>query len=610
MTPPRAATVARPLRIANVPRFTSRLRVISLLLAVLLIALAVRLAFIQIADGAYYAKASLNQVRTTISVPSLRGGIYDRNGAILAISSPVSLVVADDAQVTQPSREGKALQPYLAMPLATIVKRLREKGRGSGYVVLDAHLSVATGHALAQQDFPGIAVLPSSTRSAPNGTIAESLLGSINAAGVGDAGLEYEYQSLLAGQSGTERVFESPSGVELPGTSATTITPAIPGVGLELTIDTPLQFVAEQDLARQLRATGGVEGTAVVMDVKTGQILADASLTNTATRDGVLGPVPNYGTTVGVPGISQTINDLSFTQTYEPGSVFKIVPFSAALDNHLITPTSEFDVPYSVVVDGRTFHDADLHGPEELSATDILAESSNIGTYEISRRVGEARLLAQVERLGFGQVTAVNFPGESAGLLVNASDWYGSDLAAFPIGQVDAVTPIQVLDAYNSIANGGVFVEPQLVRGEVQANGTVTALADAPSHRDLSTPVAHEITTMLERVVEDGTGVEAEIPGYLVAGKTGTSQIPTPGRQSYLTGAYDASFVGFAPANNPVLSMIVMIERPETTIYGGSVAAPVFQEVMSYALHHYGVPATGPANVQRRSSTQISSDVT
>jgi cell division protein FtsI (penicillin-binding protein 3) len=447
-------------------------------------------------------------------------------------------------------------------------------------------------------------------RTEPNGTLAASLLGSVNAAGVGSAGLEYQYQRLLAGRTGLQRVFASPSGVNLPGTHVSTLRRSVPGVGLELTIDTPLQFVTEQALAEQLRAVGGLTGTAIVMDVKTGQILADASLVNRRTSAGVLGPIASWGQSIGVPGVQQTINDLAFSQVYEPGSVFKIVPFSAALDAHVIDPSTPLSVPYELSVGGRTFHDADYHPTETLTATQVLSESSNIGTYEIASRVGEAGLLAQVERLGFGESTALDFPGESSGLLVNATGWYPSDLAALPIGQVDAVTPIQVLDAYNAIANGGKFVEPKLVRAYVGLDGKTHPTPPSVTHRALSAPVASTLNQMLQQVVLNGTGVEAFIPGYRVAGKTGTSQIPTPHHLSYIDGAYDASFVGFAPANKPVLSMIVLIQRPESVIFGGEVAAPVFQRVMSYALHHYGIAATGPTKPPAGSATSVASDVT
>ena len=572
------------------------------------VALGARLFMLQVADHAHYAKLSIAQVRENLTTNALRAGVYDRYGQILAVSRPTSLVIADDLQITDPATEARAMTALVKIPVSRLTSLLSEK---NGYVILNNTLDLNDGRKLSSMDFPGIVVENSSVRTYPNGTLATSLLGGTNAAGAGSAGLEYEYQDLLAGQTGITREFVSASGVSLPSSHSTVIRKAKPGVGLELTLDTSLQFVAERDLAKQLAATGGLTGVAVVMDVKTGEILADASLVNTKTSAGVLGPVPSWDKSVGVAGIDQTINNLAFSQDYEPGSVFKVVTFSAALQAGLITPTTVFAVPNSVNVGGRYFHDAETHSLEHLSATQVLALSSNIGTYEIGLRVGEAGILAQVQRLGFGQTTAVNFPGESPGLLVNAANWYASDQVALPIGQVDAIPPLQVLDAYNTIANGGTFVEPKLVRGYVYTNGAVKATQPSAKREALSPSVAATMNKMLQQVVLDGTGTSAIIPGYSVAGKTGTATMPDPGHDSLLTGDYNASFVGFAPANNPVLSMIVVIERPQTTIFGGAVAAPVFQEVMSYALHHYGIPSNGTmVKPLKGAGASIASDVT
>jgi cell division protein FtsI (penicillin-binding protein 3) len=563
---------------------------------------------LQVKDHARYTAMSVNQVRENLTTTALRAGIYDRYGQILAVSRPTSLVIADDLQIKDPAREATAMSPIVQLPVAQLTALLSEK---RGYVIVNNSLDLTDGHKLDALGFPGIVVENSSVRSYPNGSLATSVLGGTNAAGAGSAGLEYEYQKILAGQTGVTREFVSSSGVSLPSSLSSVVRKAKPGVGLELTLDTSLQFVTERDLARQLAATGGLTGVAVVMDVKTGEILADASLVNTKTKAGVLGPVPAWGKSVGEPGIEQSVNNLAFTQNYEPGSVFKVVTFSAALQDGLITPTTELTVPNSVVVGGRYFHDAENHGVEHLSATQVLALSSNIGTYEIGLHVGESGLLAQVQRLGFGQMTAVNFPGESPGLLVDASNWYTSDEVALPIGQVDAIPPIEVLDAYNSIANGGVFVEPKLVRGYVYADGTVKATASSATREVLSPGVASTMNTMLQQVVLDGTGTNAIIPGYSVAGKTGTASMPEPGHDQLISGDYNASFVGFAPANAPVLSMIVVIERPQTTIYGGSAAAPIFQEVMSYALHHYNIPSNGTmVKPLKGAGANIASDVT
>jgi cell division protein FtsI (penicillin-binding protein 3) len=588
-----------------------RLVLLRTLLALGFVALGVRLFFIQVVDHAHYAKLSVNQVRVNLKTTALRAGIYDRNGEILAVSRPTSLVIADDFQIKDPQREAQAIAAIMQMPVSRLVSLLSKSGAGAGDVILTNKLNLNAGRRLAALAFPGILVQSSSVRTYPNGSLATSVIGGTNAAGAGSAGLEYQYQKLLAGSTGITREFVSSSGVSLPSSFSTVIKKAQPGVGLELTVDTSLQFVAERDLARQLAATDAVSGVAVVMDVKTGEILADASLANTKSHPGVLGMPAVWGRSVGVAGIDQTVNNLAFTQTYEPGSVFKVVTFSAALQAGLITPSSVITVPSSVVVGGRYFHDAEQHPLEHLTATQVLALSSNIGTYEIGTRVGEAGILAQVERLGFGQPTATDFPGQSPGLLVSAANWYASDQVALPIGQVDAVPPIQVLDAYNAIANGGVFVEPKLVRGYVYANGAVKATPPSAKREALSPSVSATMVRMLEQVVLAGTGTNAIIPGYSVAGKTGTATMPYPGKDKLLVGDYNASFVGFAPANDPVLSMIVVVERPETTIFGGAVAAPIFQEVMSYALHHYNIPSNGTFQKPLKGKgASISSDVT
>jgi cell division protein FtsI (penicillin-binding protein 3) len=559
-----------------------------------------------VVDHAHYATLSVEQVKETLTTTALRGGIYDRDGQTLAISRPTSLVVADDFQIKQPATEATAMSPLVHVPVAQLTALL---SRHSGYVVVNNALDLTDGRRVSSLDFPGIVVQDSSVRTYPDGTLATSLLGGVNAAGSGTTGVEYEYQKLLAGQTGKTREFVSASGVNLPASHSTVIRPAKAGVGMELTIDSSLQYVAERDLAQQLQAEDGLTGLAVVMDVKTGQILADASLVNTKTTAGALGPIPAWGKSVGYAGIDQTINNLPFSQAYEPGSVFKVVTFSAALQAGLITPNTVFAVPNSVVVGGRYFHDAENHGLEHLTATEVLAQSSNIGTYEIGLRVGESGILAQVQRLGFGQTTSINFPDETSGLLVNAANWYASDRVALPIGQVDAVPAIQVLDAYNAIANGGVFVEPKLVRAYVSADGATKATPPSATREVLSKSADATMIKMLEQVVLDGTGTEAIIPGYTVAGKTGTATIPFPGKDK-LTDSYNATFVGFAPANNPILSMIVVIQRPLNNIYGGSVSAPVFQEVMSYALHHYGIPSNGAVQKPVTGVAAISSDVT
>ena len=347
------------------------------------------------------------------------------------------------------------------------------------------------------------------------------------------------------------------------------------------------------------------------MDVKTGQILSMANLVSTHPKAPVTATPPASSATAGVipigpkDAVNESATNNAVTQLYEPGSVFKLVTFSAALQDGLINPNSVFTVPDQIPLDGSIFHDADPHPTEQLTATQILAQSSNIGTYEIAQGLGEKRLLGQVGNLGFGKATGLRFPGESSGLVATPAQWEPTDMVSLPIGQVDAVSPLQVLDAYNAVANGGTFVQPKLLQATVSQSGHVTRTAASPTHRVFSPPVDQELTSMLEQVVESGTGTTAVVPGYTVAGKTGTAQIPTTGKDAYTAGAYIASFVGFAPAVNPTFSMIVVLNRP-TPIFGGTVAAPVFSQIMSYALHRYDIPTTPGATTQAPSTSPSS----
>jgi len=576
--------------------FQRRVRLVRLALVVALLLLVARLVDVQVLHAGAYEVAARGESSISVSLPSVRGGIYARDGSPLAMSVPTDDVVADDFQVAHPLRTALALSPLLHVPAATLATQLH---RPSGYVVLARQLSQSVGHTIAADAIPGITLVADSKRLVPNGNLAAPVVGFTNAAGQGAAGLEYGNNHVLAGTAGKETIMESPSGVALPQSPVTNQTATVPGTGLELTLDTQLQYESEQTLAKAIQSSNADSGTAVVMDVKTGQILSMANLV--ATHPGPVGTTGPSGTDPSAPGgvvpigphdaIDEAPNNLALTQLYEPGSVFKLVTFSAALQYGLINPNTVFSVPDQIKLDGSTFHDAEPHPTESLTATQILAQSSNIGTSEIAQGVGEQRLLAQVKTLGFGQPTGMNFPGESPGLLATAANWEPTDYVSLPIGQVDAVSALQVLDAYNTVANGGVYVAPKLVQATVSPSGTLTKTAPSATHSAISPSVDSELTSMLEQVVNTGTGTGAAIPGYTVAGKTGTAQIPTQGHDSYVTGAYMASFVGFAPAVNPTLSMIVVLDRP-TPIFGGTVAAPVFSQIMSYALHRYDIPTT------------------
>jgi cell division protein FtsI (penicillin-binding protein 3) len=582
-------------------------RLIRLVLVVAMLLLVARLVDVQVLHAGAYEAAARGESSITVSLPSLRGGIYARDGSPLALSVPTDDVVADDFQVAHPLKTALALAPMLHVSATTLAAQLHQR---SGYVVLARQLPQSTAQKITADAIPGITMLADSTRIVPNGNLAAPVVGFTNGLGLGGAGIEYGDNHLLAGTPGKETIMASPSGVALPQSPVTNQTATSPGTGLELTLDSQLQYESEQALAKAIESSNAVSGTAVVMDVKTGQILSMANLVATHAGSAPAGASTAAATTAAQSGVvpigphdavNEAPSNLAVSQLYEPGSVFKLVTFSAALQEGLINPNTVFTVPDQLKLDGSTFHDAEPHPTEALSATQILAQSSNIGTSEIAQGVGEQRLLNQVKALGFGQPTGLDFPGESPGLLATPALWEPTDYVSLPIGQVDAVSALQVLDAYNAVANGGVFVTPKLVQGTVSPSGTLTPAPPSTTHQVISPAIDTELTSMLQQVVAVGTGTSATVPGYTVAGKTGTAQIPTQGKDSYVTGAYMASFVGFAPAVNPTLSMIVVLDRP-TPIFGGTVAAPVFSQIMSYALHRYDIPTT-PGAATKPSST-------
>ncbi len=541
-----------------------------LVIAAVFAVLAGRLILVQGFEAHRYAAIGAAEVTATEAQPALRGGIYDRNGAVLAMTVPTDNVIGDPLLVHHPRAVAAALAPLLGTSLASLEPQLASH---RGYVVLARQLSQATGRKVLALHLPGITLQPGDKRIYPGGQLASSVLGSVGAAGQGQGGLEYEYNNLLTGTSGSTTLTVSPSGVPIPG-APTSGGGAHPGRGIELTIDQPLQYVAEQALGAEIAKTKAKSGIAIVMDVHTGDILAMANLVND----------PATGT------VTQAPSNLALTQVYEPGSVFKLVTFSAALQDGIISPTTPITIPPSEVIDGWTFHDAESHPTETLSATEVLAQSSNLGTIHIAQQLGANRLAAQVAKLGFGKPTGLHFPGSSPGLVLPLSQWNPTTIASTPIGEVDAVNAQQLLDMFNAVADGGVFVPPRLVRAVVEPDGTVQRLPKTPTHRVIAASADAELTSMMEQVVSPtGTAPLAGIPGYTVAGKTGTSNVPRKNHPGYVPGAFYASFAGFAPAESPQLSAVVMLKQP-TTIYGGSTAAPVFAQIMRYALHRYGVP--------------------
>lgn len=564
---------ARPARQSRV-RERRRLRLLFGIAAVAIAILGLRLGMVQVLDGARYAAYATGETDQKVPLPAIRGAIYDRYGHLLALSVPRVKIVADDFQVTEPLREAEQLAPLLHQAVGRLVGEL---SRRDGYVVLAPDATSALATRLENHAPAGLAYLPVSTRVAPDAALFEPLLGGVNTNGTGVAALEEKENATLAGRPGSEVVATSPSGAPI-SSAVRHLVPPRQGQGLVLTIDESLQVEVTKDLAAEMRQQHAHTGVAVVEAVHSGAILAMVDLQRSARGQ-----------------IVPASQNLAETSVYEPGSVMKIGTFSYAIKDGVITPRTPVVVPFEKQIGGYFFQDAEYHPTQVMTASQILAQSSNVGTIEIAGRLGMARLHAADTALGFGRPTGLGWPGASPGIVGPAQSWVGSYRGSVPIGTGISVTPQQILDAYVTVANGGVMPTPHLVQATVSPTGVQRLLA-VHEHRVLPSWVAHELIPMFEGVVHDGTAACAAVPGYAVGGKTGTSQVPRSNGLGYVPGAFNATFVGFVPAQAPQLAAVVTLNRPQT-IYGGSVGAPVFAKVMEYALRHYGIPPAGPAVV-------------
>jgi cell division protein FtsI (penicillin-binding protein 3) len=554
------------------------------------LAIGAKLVVIQGIDSARYAAVGASEWKHTVTLPAERGAILDRNGNELAMSVPQTTIYADPHQVNDPNAEAAALAPILGVSEATLDADLT---RNSSFVYLAHTVPDATAGAVAKLDLAGVYSLKEPKRFYPAGQLASPLLGTVGTDGTGLGGLEYAYNNVLTGTAGKSVEQMDPQGRQIAGGLEQYQAPRA-GQDLVLSIDEPLQYEAEQALAQAIVAARAKGGIAILMDTKTGQILADAQLTMPAPGSKQppavpvrIPPPPDAGTAAQSGPQPQPVEASSasaFTRVYEPGSVNKLITISAALQTGVIVPSDVFAIPNTFSVAGTTFHDAENHPTEHWTVTDILANSSNIGTIQIAQRLGKTNLLRYIHSYGLGSRTDIHFPGESDGLL--PTYWSGTSIADVPIGQGIAVTAMQMIAAYNTIANGGVYVAPRLVDATIDAQGKQHTIATQPAHRVVSTTVAAEMRTMLDEVVRVGTGTAANLDPYTVAGKTGTALVPSA-TGGYEAGHYVASFAGFVPAENPQITGMVVID--DTPDYGAAASAPTFATIARDALHELGI---------------------
>jgi cell division protein FtsI (penicillin-binding protein 3) len=538
---------------------------VALFAAVFTVAL-LRAGWLQAVRAQALDKLATSQHRETISVPPHRGTIYDRLGVELAVGSRATTVYANPRQIRDPRAAALAVEKDLGIKADKIYPLLADRSRGFVYVERQADPGLA--QALEDRHLPGFGFYPEERREYPQKRVGASLLGYAGVDNKGLSGLELELDKTLTGTRGEKTIVKDPFGRTLEVVDSK---PGTDGKNVYLTIDHSIQGQVERVLQETRERWAAKSASAIVMDPRTGGVLA-------------LAVAPGYDANR-FPDVPQDRQrNRAVTDTYEPGSTFKIVTISGALETGLVTPSSKFTLPYSIQVADRKIHDAEPRGTEKMTTDQILSRSSNVGVVTIAEALGRDRISEWIRRFGFGRPTGIDYPGESKGIVLPPERWSGSTIGNVPIGQGIAVTPVQMIAAYGAIANKGVWIEPHLV-DRVGAGKRVRP----PRHRILTTRTADEVRHMLREVVEEGSGTAAQVPGYRIAGKTGTAAKPDA-TGGYSTTAYVASFVGFVPARQPRLVILVTVDEPRGAIWGGVVAAPAFAEIAKFALQYLEIP--------------------
>jgi cell division protein FtsI (penicillin-binding protein 3) len=527
-----------------------------------------RALFLGAIKGSSLASAAASQQVSSLELPARRGTIVDRNGSELAVSEPADDVSATPYLVKDPVKTAAKLAPLLGVSDDNHIKKLAR--RYTVFVYLARPLPANQAEGVQRLHLAGIQLTEGHRRVYPDNELASQLIGHVGTDGDGLSGLEYSQDRTLRGSDGERRLVKDAHGdsIKISDTK-----PAKPGSRVELTIDAAIQDKVEQVLAgvgQQYRPKGA---TAVVMNPATGEVLALANWPRVDANDPA--SAPTYAS-----------QDRAVGYTYEPGSTFKSITVAGALQDGTVSPTTTFNLPPQIQVADRTIGESHPRGEETLTTAEILAQSSNVGAIKIGLEMGKQRFDYWVRRFGFGKPTGVDLPGEERGIVLPVSKYSGSSMGNLPIGQGQSVTPMQMAQAYAAIANGGMLRAPRVVR---RVGGQ---LVPTPrGRRVISGHTAAQLRTMLEGAfAPGGTASEVSIPGYKLAGKTGTANKIDPTTGEYSESRYVASFIGFAPALHPKLLIEVMVDEPQTEIYGGVVAAPAFERIASFALPYLRIP--------------------
>jgi cell division protein FtsI (penicillin-binding protein 3) len=547
------------------------------LLALMMLAfggIVVRLAFLQVRDNPELAALGMEQRVRTIALPAERGAILDRSGVALAVARDARDIYVDPTFVVDAEAEAATIAEVLDLRVRDVRAALEADGT---FAWIDRQVDIELAEQLESLALPGIGFLEVAKRYYPAGALASQVLGFVNVDGQGAAGLESAFDDALAGTPGERRVELSADGLAISNGLDRTV-PPIPGSTMHTTLDRQMQYMVQAALERAVTSNGALGGTAVVMDPATGEVLAMATY-------------PDFDPNAYSEAPLDAMRNRAVTDSFEPGSVNKIITAAAALETGAVSLDERFRVPASMRVGPFTIRDSHVHPVESMTIGDIITESSNIGAALIAEQVGSVTLGSFMEKFGYGRPTGVGFPGEASGVLLPGDQWDEVIRATVSYGQGISVTPLQMANVYATVANGGRWMQPTLVRGFEGPGGVFHPAEQRRTHRIIRPDTAELLTRMLASAVAEGTGVNAQIPGYQVAGKTGTSRkLDENGR--YVQ-RYHASFAGFLPAADPRVVIAVSIDEPRT-VYGGLAAAPLFQEIARYAIQRLAIPAAPP----------------
>ncbi|WP_238150980.1 peptidoglycan D,D-transpeptidase FtsI family protein [Kribbella sindirgiensis] len=594
---PKKRKLRKAPRMLRLGRPALRLRMTFGVMAFVLSLFAGRLVLLQGVDPDSYAQAAATENAAKYTLHANRGTIEDRNGVELAVTEDAVAITADPQQ-TKPVAQQLAAILAPKLPGTTTAKLVAAMSGTGRFTYLARQVSPtvwttiqteikAANVPIAEQNkgkpteqqaplLAGLYTEEDPIRSHPNGSIAATVVGVTGADGKGLSGLEYGLNDKLSGKDGQAMYEVDAKGNKIPNANHTVQEPK-PGLGVQLTLDTDLQYVAQKRIEAAVKQYKASSGTVVVMDVKSGELMAMA---NYPTFD------PNKKYT------SSDLNNPALERSYEPGSVQKVVTMAALADAGIIDLNTKLQVPGSIDVQRRIIKDHWAHDTMNLTISGVIAKSSNVGTIMAAQKMPIPQFVKYLHDFGFGEPTGLNFPGETKGLLTPGDEWPELTRSNVAFGQGLSVNAVQETAAVNAVANGGVYVPPKLVRNYIDANGATIPNQTAPPRRVVSEKAAKEVATMMEAVTaKKGTAPQAAIDGYLVAGKTGTAQQVVPGTGKY--GAWATSFAGFAPADNPRFVTYVVLHDPQGARGGGLQGGPVFRDVMSYALQKYVVPPTG-----------------